>query len=75
MSSAVTIFFVLICLHFLKNVRNIREKCDQTLEIMASFVAITVLTLSFLIRVIKKIAFHHVSVKRNESSVVLMILK
>lgn len=76
MSSAVTFPFVLPCLHFFKNVWNIRKR-DQTVEIMASFVAVTVLNLSFLIRVIKKLASHRVSVKHSESlaALILMILK
>lgn len=40
------------------------------MEIMASFVAVTVLNLFFLIRVIKKLASHRVSVKHSESLVV-----
>lgn len=44
------------------------------MEIMASFVAVTVLNLSFLIRVIKKLASHRVSVKHSESLVVLILM-
>lgn len=71
MSSAVT-FFLFSSVYIFLNVQNIREKCDQTLEIMASFVAVTVLTLSFLIRMIKKLS-HRVLVKHKESLIVLIL--